>query len=184
MNRGKYVKDFVNDYCVLDTETTGLDPKKCKMIEIAILKVRNGQVIDEYQTLINPHRKINNFIQNLTGISNELLVDAPSFEEVSDSIFDFIGDDFLVGHNVSFDLRFLSQESQREFNNFYTDTRHISRKVIPNLDHYRLQDLCSYYDIKPGTHRAMTDTKATYLVYEKLKDSFNQLGIDKKTLFK
>lgn len=180
---GKYTKKFVDDYCVLDTETTGLEPEFCEIIEISILRIRSGRIKDEYNTLIKPNRKISSFITELTCITNEMVENEPSIEEVSNDIFEFIGNDFLIGHNTSFDLRFLANATNKDITNAYNDTMLIGRKLIPELKHHRLKDLCKYYHVTAGTHRARTDTLATYKVYEEEKETFKALGVSEHDFF-
>lgn len=79
----------------------------CEIVEICILKVRNGEIVDKYESLIKPNNEIDDFIKNLTGISNEMLEDAPKFSEIYKEILTFIDNDIIVGHNVNFEINFL-----------------------------------------------------------------------------
>lgn len=108
MRRGTYCRTISENYCVLDLETTGLSPYENEIIEIAMLRVRGGSVQQIFQTLVHPEHRISRFITNLTGISNEMVETSPAIEDVIGDAFQFLGEDLIVGHNVSFDLRFLS----------------------------------------------------------------------------
>ncbi len=111
MRRGTYCRTMSENYCVLDLETTGLSPYENEIIEIAMLRVRSGSVQQIFQTLVHPEHRISRFITNLTGISNEMVETSPAIEDVIGDAFQFLGEDLIVGHNVSFDLRFLSGSS-------------------------------------------------------------------------
>lgn len=166
---GKYMRKLVDDYCVLDLETTGLEPEWCEIIEIAILRVRGGRVVDHYQTLVKPEQKISRFITDLTGITNEMVADAPKVAEVIGPARQFIGDDLIVGHNVSFDLRFFCMALGRDLDNEYADTMQLSRRAYPELRHHRLQDLKDYLGIVSVAHRAESDCGSTAQLYERIK---------------
>ena len=97
-----------SEYVVLDLETTWLTPYREWITEIAAIKCKNWEVIEEFQTLINPERHIPNGIVRLTWITNEMVADAPTIGEVMPKFSEFLGDAIIVWHNVSFDFRFLS----------------------------------------------------------------------------
>ena len=163
--RGIYCRTLAQDYCVLDLETTGLSPTNNEIIEIAMLRVRGGKVQDVFQTLCRPKHKISSFITGLTGISNEMVADAPAVEEVIRDAFHFLGDDLIVGHNVSFDLRFLSAALGEDFDNHYADTMQLSRRLFPGGSH-SLEDLKKRFGITCVSHRAQSDCEATQILYE------------------
>lgn len=124
-DKGNNLLELIDDYCVVDLETTGLSLKLCEIIEICILKVRNGKIIDKYETLLKPENEIDDFIENLTGITNEMLKNAPKFSEIYKEILTFIDKDVIVGHNVNFDINFLYDnfiKYNHTFNNNYIDT--------------------------------------------------------------
>lgn len=166
-NKGKSIIDFPDDYIVLDLETTGLEPQFDNIIEFAALKVRGGAVVDTFQTLIKPYDEIDDFITELTGITNEMLSSAPMPETVFPRIKSFVGDDIVVGHNVNFDINFLYDWFEtilkEPFTNNYIDTMRISRKVFPELSHHRLKDISDVLKISPnGFHRALCDCQTTF----------------------
>ena len=163
------------DYVVFDLETTGLSPFKDEIIEIGAVKVnKEGQIVETFTTLVKPSQPVSEFIQNLTGISNEMLKDAPSIYVALPRFANFAGDAILVGHNVTFDIAFIQQKAKiykdMNFMNPYIDTLSLTRNVYPNLKSYKLQDLIKEFDLKTfAAHRALADVVATQQLYELLK---------------
>ena len=98
--KGRSLLDFPNSYVVIDVETTGLDPTYDKIIEIGALKVENGTLVDTFSTLVNPGVPVDDFITQLTGITNDDLASAPALDSALSAFSNFIGDSILVGHNV------------------------------------------------------------------------------------
>ena len=99
----------MQDFTAIDVETTGLNPKTEKMIEIGAVKIRDGKIVAKYDSLINPGRKLEERITELTGITDGMLADAPLPEKVLPEFFDFIGEDILLGHSIMFDYSFLKR---------------------------------------------------------------------------
>ncbi len=169
-NFGKSVIAFPEDYTVLDLETTGLDPKRDLIIEYAAVKVRGGKVVDTFQTLCDPGFPIPLQIQMITGITTEMVRCAPNPRSVLPDFLDFIGDDFIMGHNVLFDVRFIAA-SAGEFVNPYIDTMKLFRKLHPTLPHHRLCDMVDYYGKNNETaHRALSDCLATNDCFDAMKN--------------
>lgn len=169
MANKNYVKKIIDDYCVLDTETTGLSAYYDEIIEIGILRVRNNEVVDRYSQLIKPKKSIDSFITLLTGITNEMVEGMPSISDVENEVLSFIGDDVIVGHNTSFDMRFLNEGFKQSVNNYYMDTMQFSRKLYPELKHHRLSDLTDYLDLHNNEHRSIADCIATKELYDSIK---------------
>lgn len=167
--RGVYCKKILDDYCVVDLETTGLSSFEHKIIEIGILRIREGKIVDRYSKLIDPRCSISAFITKLTGITNEMVKNQPTLDDVKDEVFDFIGDDVILGHNTSFDLGFLANQFDKDIENGYMDTLRLSRKVYPELPHHRLTDMVAYLDLSNNEHRSIADCIATFELYEKIK---------------
>lgn len=163
----KYVRKFAANYCVLDLETTGLSCDTCEIIEVGILRIRNHQIIEQYQTLVHPKQPINSFITSLTGIDNTMVATAPEIENLNQTIENFIGNDLIVGHNTKFDLGFLSKHIKIE--NEYTDTLRISYKSFPELKRHRLSDLREYLHLSINAHRSISDCITTYQLYETMR---------------
>lgn len=152
-------------YAIVDIETTGGSAAYHKITEIAILIHDGKRVVDEYQTLINPERGIPIGITTLTGISNEMVVDAPRFYEVAKEIFQMLEGNIFVAHNVNFDYSFIKKEFQDLGGNLNLKklcTVRLSRKIIPGFKSYSLGRLCDELGIaNHARHRAMGDAKAT-----------------------
>lgn len=163
-----------DDFTAVDIETTGLMIDFCEIIEIAAVKVRNNEIVDTFETLIKPQEPIPDYIEQLTGISNELVKNAPNCSEAIRNFFDFIQNDLLIGHNFSFDMSFLkfyARKENLEIENSFTDTYRLFRKLHPELPHHRLQEMTAFYDVKnTKAHRALSDTLSTLTCYQKLKE--------------
>lgn len=170
-------------YAILDIETTGLSPVNDKIIEIAIYIYNGKEIINEYSTLINPERNIPFNITRLTGITNEMVKDAPGFWEIAKDIIILTEGKSIVAHNASFDFNFIRNEFKSLGYNFKRDrlcTVKLSRKIIPNHKSYSLGKLCKELGIKiDGRHRAAGDAFATVKLFEhllKISPSLGQLN--------
>lgn len=151
-------------YVVVDVETTGGRGEHHRVTEIGAVKVQGGQVIDRYSTLLNPQRSIPPGITRLTGISADMVADAPYFADIADRFERFMGDAIFVAHNVEFDYGFISGEFQRlgrTFRHAKLCTCASMRRLYPGQRSYSLNALCSTYDIPLKTHhRALCDAEA------------------------
>ncbi|WP_019892702.1 3'-5' exonuclease [Allobaculum stercoricanis] len=171
MARKHCLKKILNDYCVIDTETTGLSSVENEMIEIGILRIRNGKIVSRYSQLIHPRQAIDPFITNLTGITNEMVEHMPYIDEVKSMVLDFIGNDVLLGHNIRFDINFLNAGFDMEIQNDLMDTLQFAKKLYPELAHHRLTDLSNYLHLISNEHRALADCMTTYQLYETIKQT-------------
>lgn len=169
MRNTNYTKQIVDNYCVLDTETTGLSAYYDEVIEIGILRVRNNAIVDQYSQLIQPEFEIGSFITSLTGITNEMVAGMPSIVEVKNDVLSFLGNDIILGHCTSFDIRFLNEGFQHQIDNPYMDTLQFARKVYPELKHHRLSDLTEYLGLSNNEHRSIADCIATKELYDTVK---------------
>ena len=176
---------FSDTYCVFDTETTGFDPRKNDMLtEIAICKVKNGEIIDEFTTFINPERNIPKEVQELTHITEEMVKDAPTIEEVFPKILDFFGDSILVAHNADFDINFLQFFAEKlgyseRFNNLIIDTLMIAREIYYYLPNKKLGTIVEDLGIElEGAHRAINDTRATAKMFIRMCEDLEKRNID------
>lgn len=168
---------MIQDYVCLDIETTGLDPKTDKIIEIGAVKVRDGEIVDTFQSFVNPGRMLPEKIVELTGICDKDLVDAKNIEEVIPRFLEFSGEDKLLGHSVLFDYSFIKKavvnmDGKNKYEKLGIDTLKISRKHLAALESRRLSYLCSYYNIEQNAHRALGDAMATHLLYQRLLEEF------------
>ena len=184
--KGESVLCLPRDYTVVDTETTGLSTESCCLIEVSALRVRQGRVAAEFSTLIRPPWRevqkngqwqegyVDDFIQGLTGITDEMLEGAPLPEEALPQVEDFLGRDLLLGHNVGFDTAFLYDSFHKYLgrplgNNSLAQLR-LARKLLPQLPHHRLGDVAASLGVPyEGAHRALADCWITYGCYEKLR---------------
>ena len=166
---------MINTYISIDLETTGLNPKTEKIIEIGAVKVVDGICVDTFSAFVNPGRKLEERIVELTGIHDEDLAEAPSIEEVLPKLLEFVGDFCLLGHSVLFDYSFVKKAAVNQkltFEKEAVDTLKIARKYLADLEHRNLDYLCGYYKIPHHAHRALADAEATHELYKKLAEDF------------
>lgn len=173
---------------VLDTETTGLDYTREKIIEFAAVRLENGKITDEYQTLINPQQHIRKSSMAIHGITEEMVKDAPTEEEAMPEILKFIGNYPIVAHNAIFDYSFLNEAKLRvtgeKLENPHIDTQAMFKEIAPDLESHGLEALTERFNVELNNHhRAMADTMGLALAYPKLKKLYLQrLDWQKKQL--
>jgi DNA polymerase III epsilon subunit family exonuclease len=154
-------------FIVVDLETTGLEPNLDRIIEIGAVKVLNGEIVDEWGTLVNPGIFVPDVVTNITGITTEMLQDAPSFDDVKEEYLSFFDDNAIfVAHNVDFDRDFLNshltQHSSKPMVGPYMCTFKLAKQVHPNLSKYSLGSLAELFDVDlQQAHRAVHDARAT-----------------------
>lgn len=166
---------MMRSYVSIDLETTGLNPKTDKITEIGAVRVIEGERREAFTALVNPGRKLEPRIVELTGLTDGELAAAPYIEEVLPAALDFIGELPLLGHSVLFDFSFLKKaavDSRLVFEKKAVDTLKIARKYLADLEHRNLDYLCAYYQIPHQAHRALADAEATALLYECLTERF------------
>ena len=160
-------------FAILDVETTGLNPAGERITEIAIYLHDGTRITGEFQTLLNPEKRIPFQITSLTGISNKMVNKAPRFCEVAKKIVELTEDRIIVGHNVAFDYRFLRAEYKRLFYDFKRKTlctKKLSRKLLPGMKSYGLGNLSRELGItNEARHRAGGDALATTRLFEHLR---------------
>jgi len=179
---------MLQNYIVADLETTGLDPKIDKIIEIGALKIQNREIVGSFSKLVNPGRKLEERIVEITGICDEDLREAPYIEEVLPEFFSFAEENVLVGHSILFDYSFLKKAAVNQkfdFERQGVDTLRISRRHLPHLESRSLPYLCKYYGIPHQPHRALSDVEATYALYQRLEKEFykEEMDMAEKKLF-
>ena len=164
-------------FAILDIETTGGSPKTEKITEIAIFFHDGEKVVDEWSTLLNPEKNIPYFITGLTGITNEMVADAPKFYEVAKELVELTEDHTIIGHNVNFDYSFIKSEFKRlgfDYDRKTLCTVKLSRKIFPGHKSYSLGKICKDLGITiTDRHRAAGDALATVKLFEMLQDSQN-----------
>ena len=171
---GTKLNEYVADYVVFDLETTGTSSASDAVVEISAVKVQNGQVVDEFSTLVNPCRPIPYRASAVNGIYDDMVKDSPVFKDALRDFLDFAGDMILVGHNIhSFDMKFIKRDAEAYWGstigNDYVDTLQLARQFLPQLAHHRLVDLAEYYGISAeGAHRALNDCRMNQQVFEYL----------------
>lgn len=162
---------MTNSYISIDLETTGLNPKLDKIIEIGAVKVLDGKVQDTFSSFIDPGRKLEERVVQLTGIDDSMLADSPVLDEVLPKLWVFLEDLPLLGHRILFDYSFLKKaavDRKLSFEKNGIDTLKIARRYLPGLERRTLEYLCNYYQIAHTAHRAMGDAAATHELYQVL----------------
>lgn len=213
IEKGNSIIALPLDFVVVDIETTGLDYEGCDIIEVSAIRYENGNPKDSYTTLVKPpleqiffpfrgengeyvERYIPDFIAELTGITDDMVKDAPTIKEVLPGFLEFVKDSLLMGHNIPFDIGFLVENVRRcglpAFRNDYINTLRIVRKVFPDQPHYRLQDMADMCGITPSAaHRALADCETTASCYlhmrskilaQMTEEEFKKLFVKKRPL--
>ena len=172
--KSKKALNFVDDYVLVDIETTGLSPINDEIIEIGAIKVKENKIVDEYNELIKINRRLSPFITNLTGITDAMLKNGKLPNVVFKEFVDFIEDDVIIGHNVNFDYGFLCDKCKKYINynleNERIDTMYLAKKLVPNSINYKLGTLAKYFNVSyQGAHRGLKDVEITYEVYNHLR---------------
>lgn len=164
-------------YVCVDLETTGLNPKTGKIIEIGAVRVENGVRMETFETFVNPACLLPSKITELTGITDEMLKGAPEIGEVLPDLMAFLREDVLLGHSVLFDYSFIKKaavNNRMKFERQGIDTLKIARHFLPELESRSLDFLCGHYAIPHKAHRALADAEATCLLYDRLWESFGE----------
>ena len=178
---GKGVSDLQEEVVVFDIETTGLSPQTCKITEIGAVRAKGGQVLEVYNSLINPGVEIPEEIVRLTGITDEMVRNERPIEEVLPEFLAFVGDRMLVAHNAGFDISFIRKAAEDQgipFTNGYLDTVAMSRYVNPELNKHKLDTLATYFKLGEfNHHRASDDAEMLAMIYQKMVDKLADEGI-------
>ena len=168
---GDVSKDLQAEYVVFDIETTGFSPVKNRIIEIGAVKISRGEIVDSFSAFINPQTPIPFEIEKLTGIRDDMVMDAPTIEVVLPQFLEFCGDAVLVAHNANFDMSFIKENVSRlnisrEFT--YVDTVGIARMLLPNQAKHTLDAVAKTLGISlENHHRAVDDAEATAEIFVK-----------------
>lgn len=167
------ISNSINEFVVIDFETTGLSPVTNKIIEIGAVKVLSGEIASQYTTLVDPKVKISQEITNINGITNEMVTGKPDIDAAINQLIDFIGELPIVAHNASFDMGFLIANTDREINNTVFDTLKLCRENF-EFKSNRLESACAELGIKEdGYHRALTDCICTAKLFLECQKRFN-----------
>ncbi len=176
---------MLNEYVVLDLETTGLSKYKHKITEIAAIKFRKDEVVDTFHSLVNPETKIPSFITKLTGINYEMVKDAPTINQIIPNLKEFLSNHTIIAHNSTFDYGFLNQNHFNHYNeplsNQHLCTRKLANRLLPDLYSKKLSVLCEHFEItNKQEHRAMADVEVTAKIFSKFLEMMKKKDIKTK----
>ena len=170
-------------YCVLDLETTGFSATTEKITEIGVMKVKEGEVIDEFSCFVNPQKHIPERVTQVTNITDEMVKDAETIDKVFPKLLEFLGDDketVIVAHNANFDVGFLKQNAKVLGYNFdytYLDTLSLAKDLFPDYKKYKLGKIAEKLGIKVEVaHRALDDVDTTVKVFRVMVDMLKKKG--------
>ena len=176
-------QEIDTEYCVLDLETTGISFRTEKITEVGIIKIKNGQVIDEFECFVNPEKPIPQEVVEVTHITDDMVKDAETIDKVMPKILDFIGNSVLVAHNADFDIGFLKHNCKElglELENTYIDTLRLSKALFPELKKYKLGIIADSLNIKVDVaHRALDDVKTLVAVFDVMLKMLKEKGVKK-----
>ena len=173
---------FSDPFVVFDIETTGFSPEKNRIIEIGAVKVENGVITDRFSTFVNPDVPIPFEIENLTGINDNMVLDAEKIEAVLPKFLSFCEGCALVAHNASFDVSFISYQAKAQglsFDPTVLDTVAMARHLLPNLNRFKLDTVAKALDISlENHHRAVDDAGATAEIFIKFVEMLRDRGVE------
>ena len=176
-------QDIDTTYCVLDLETTGFSATTEKITEVGIMKVKDGKVLEEFSTFVNPEKHIPQRVTEVTNITDEMVKDAETIDKVFPKILKFIEGSVLVAHNAGFDIGFLKQNAKKlgyEFDYTYVDTLSLAKDLFPNYKKYKLGKIAENLGIKVEVaHRALDDVDTTVKVFNVMIDMLKEKGAKK-----
>ena len=188
-NYNKKINDIKNlkdqRFIVFDLETTGLYKYSDKITEIGAVKIENGEIIEVFNELVNPEKMIPEKVVELTGITNEMVMDKPKIDEILPKFLEFSKDAYFVGQNTDFDIGFIKEACDNlsyEFEPVYLDTLPMARAVFPNMGRFSLDKLAKKLAVGPFNHHrasddAMTTAKVFIKLFEKIKEKNKDLSL-------
>ncbi len=172
---------FDDEFVVFDIETTGLSAVNCKITEIGAVIVKNGEILDKFSTFVNPEVPIPENIVKLTGITDEMVADAPKIDEALPKFLDFCGGRMLVAHNAQFDTGFIRVAAERlglPFENPFLDTVAVSHYVNPDSKNHKLDTLAKLYNLGEfNHHRATDDAEMLAMIFDRMVSKLREEGI-------
>ncbi len=170
-------------YCVFDLETTGVSYRTDKITEIGIIKYKDGEIIDKFESFVNPEKPIPMKVQEITNITDEMVKDAPTIEQILPKVMEFFGDSVLVAHNADFDTGFIRYNCQLQnipFENTYLDTLQLAKELYPDFTKYKLGIIAEKLGIKVEVaHRALDDVETTVKVLTKMFEVLKEKKVKK-----
>ena len=181
INKGKRWEKHFDNYTVIDIETCGLlGEERSHVIEMSAIRVRDGIVVKEFSSLVNPKCLIPQQIMDITGINNAMVADAPTIEVVLPDYLEFLSDDILIGYNLTtFDYNIIYDLAEtvlnRVFSNDFVDVLYAAKRAIRDIDRYRLENVCKLYNIDyTGAHRALRDCYLTKEAYDVINENYGK----------
>ena len=175
--------EFDREYVAFDLETTGLSSQKDEIIEIGAVRMQGGKELDRFQTFVNPRRRLEQKIVELTGITDAMLADAPSIETVLPEFLEFVGDRVLVAHNADFDTGFIREACRKQGLNYgftSVDTLILSQNLLPHLNKFKLDVVSNALSLPDfNHHRAGDDAVTCGLIFHKLTDKLRELELSR-----
>ena len=176
-------QDLDTIYCVLDLETTGFSATTEKITEVGIMKLKDGEVIEEFSCFVNPEKHIPERVSEVTNITDEMVADSETIDKVFPKILEFLGDSVIVAHNAGFDVGFLKQNAKKlgyKFDYTYLDTLSLAKDLFPEYKKYKLGKIAENLGIKVEVaHRALDDVDTTVKVFKVMLDMLKKRGAKK-----
>ena len=178
---GSKYPSFDDEMIVFDLETTGLSNRTCKIIEIGAVKIKGGEIIEEFNMFVDPECEISEEITNLTSITNDDVKGAPKEKEALEAFMEFVGDRLLIAHNANFDVGFIRVAAERcniPFTNSYLDTVGLSKYVNPELTKHKLNIIAEHYNLEEfHHHRACDDARTLAYIFFVMLDRLKSEGV-------
>ena len=175
--------EFDGEYVAFDLETTGLSSQKDEIIEIGAVRMQGGKELARFQTFVNPRRRLEQKIVELTGITDAMLADAPSIETVLPEFLEFVGDRVLVAHNADFDTGFIREACRKQglpYGFTSVDTLILSQNLLPHLNKFKLDVVSNALSLPDfNHHRAGDDAVTCGLIFHKLTDKLRELELSR-----
>ncbi len=160
------------EYCVFDLETTGISHITEKITEIGIIKIKNGEIIDTFETFVNPEKPIPEEVVNVTHITDDMVKDAETIDKIMPKVLEFMGDSVLVAHNADFDIGYMKYNCEQlglPFNNTHIDTLRLAKAIFPEFSRYKLGFIADKLGIRVDVaHRALDDVKTLVAVFKEM----------------
>ena len=184
--KGESLVSLIDNYVVVDLETTGLSSSSDSIIEISAIRYENDTEISRFHSFVEYDAPLPSFIVDLTGITDDMLADAPTINEVLPKFLDFVGYSVIVAHNANFDINFIYDKALEEldvkFTNNFIDTLRLARKCDLPVENNKLGTLAQYFEIEQNeAHRATADCETTQAIYVKLKEYLRANANEKNT---
>ena len=175
--------DLDTEYCVLDIETTGIPYRSEMITEIGAIKIKNGEIIDEFECFVNPEKPIPYEVVQVTHITDDMVKNAKKIDEILPEFINFCGNDVLVAHNANFDIGFLRFQANKlglKFENTYIDTLSLAKDIFPDYAKYKLGIIAANLGIRVDVaHRALDDVKTLVKVFNVMLEKLKEQGVIK-----